>query len=1803
MTVYPSALDDDRTIIRIDDNIAELGTQAINQLRDAVFAIEKELGLDPAGTVGSVAGFLSVAHNPNGTIKASALASVGLVSLPIDDAQVGINAGIKESKLALNHSTTDLYTQLTANSALINSTAAFLQTSNSDLLIHISGGTTLSDGSTAARHVGSQIDLNTVPSDPRDPSFIWSGLKDKDGNDRTATTVGAALDQINTSLITHENATSGAHPATAVTVDTSNFTEIPSTATDVQQALDDIDDADRLNIGDHRAVMHDNGVPRTARSQLIDGPDGYSQPIVPVTPCNAFLVRPPATSPVDNNAYGDDLIVFNPDNTGQVFDTQFTQVKVGDMLRINYGTGVEAIFPVESIRYQPGVSWVIRVNGVNLENTDGYDAYARIDRPLFDDNTSGVFAVAAANHFLPTYPRTILDASIMSSAIVADPRGATALGLGFDPNQLDSSHYLLYLNLYPTGTPSGRVIQMPGIDVTGNQGTTPGQYTIDSVVQATNDSLRAAGYNLRFIAFNHNGEFGIMLVDVVDGASFSIINGIITAGALAPGSFGNNVVADADTLSGYDALGLGRAKAGLASPDISSYSAAEAAANYPTLIIPPLRNRNAVVNGVRRNAFIATYGTQGDGYWLANVTDVLTVGGTTVEVEYTVNEDMCRAELKAGKTILVQPTLAYSDSDNQNQDYGRFVIKEVAFTPACGATPATTTIRVLNGVHWSTNPLAPLPSDNIQVRLYFGEDAVSFNESNVVDAVPSGISYNRFHEIYLDDLGKTFSHERARLPKQVEDGSLPAGTLFTDNTNWTITNVSPKLRGFRDDDGSFRKYIRFYVLNYNTTTGEYDGYIGRRDVASDNILEFGEVVRARKDVPAKFYDATNIDYIELMFSELSSTTTAIMTTNDPRFVDIEMFESLALDDEFFLLASCDLDENTVERMMDRREFGTISEKNFSASAISFIESGDRYLHANGVLRGLGFQGPDPGDPSLMTFNGGVALVNGHISVVNDGNVRIPEIRETGSSTPVSYDWAICVNDKDQFEPILLTSSKQEFFALGSPDYYVTSVTFTELVNSRNDLTPIAVVAVTISSMSVDSVTDIRKFVGAETANLPLTLSQPTSRPNTSGSDEGLVGNFSTFEQLSWWLDRLNGSTGLVKVRGNVTIANPSQFSSDALIFEGDNQGTITFQGLIDFDDSDVTFRNMNVVFEGTTTDWASSGRFSAYNVTFTTDSTINLRQNVTIRDCSFVYDPTSVGSADNDYINSSLGACLRFGTSTIARVTIDRCTFSSTTDNRPPYILVNRASGSSVGNVNNVRVDDCRFTDDSATEDHAAVVLEWVETGSFPAAFTDIWITNNHCAQSQTIVFAPRGDLSGGINRGVTAQNVHISGNRCAIIGYNAAHIDDTFSDRPGLVISGNSVRAILCPVRTDPTNSAVTSKHFEITAVSGMPTNNVYITDNTVSGPITATIGNKRSDRTSIKIMGNTVLYDANYTQVHTDWGWDAAIAAGGIGGLGGAISVISGNTSQTDQDRTSMIISGNRVTSWRTSPTVGIAASASGIISDNEIYGLAADPVNSRGIYCVFAQNSFVNITGNRVSPATFIQSFIEIDEGGTTSLGGVIADNYLERPDPTGSGDYDLAITAPSAWVVERNKNHQQSVNVFLPSCSFALERSGDVDSFLQYGLTREDTGVNPVKSRIQSAASGAVGFWYDEASASVPGVFWAMIRASDVAPVGSKITSIEVEWETNFAGTPLTEADLRWGMYKWTDVGTWTSPDGQEEISTIDVKAGASADGSDTLNLTGTWTATPNNVVLIKASLKDPAGGQVLRILRCTVTYTW
>lgn len=1726
MTVYPYALDDDQSIIRIDDNLSELGGQAINQLREAVFAIQQVLGLSPDGSAGSVSNRFATAHNADGSIKSSALTSVGLVTLPITDNQVASTAGIKETKLALDHTTSDLYTLIIANKALLDSVAAFSAITGSNLLTHIGGGSSLADG-TLARHVASHIDLNAVPSDSRDVSFTWTGLKDKDGNLRSATTVATGLLEINDALTGHENLTEDAHPATAVTVNTDDFTEIPATATTVQKALDAIDNSDRLQIGIHRATMHANGVPRTARTEQLNL-DGYSDNIVSATPAKAFLVNPPATSPVDSNSQGDDLIQFLPtDNSNFKFDEQFSKVNVGDIVTINYGNGLEAQFIVESIRFLPGTEWFVRINGVNLFNTDGYTAYARIDRPAFNTNTRGVLAVAAANNDI--------DTTLLGSVIVGHPRGATALGIDFDPSQLDTAHYKLWLHLYPTGNPVDKIIQLPAIDVTGNAGTTPGQYTLSRIVASTNDSLRAAGYNYRFIAFEHEGNFGIMLADPIGGASFSIVSGVVSAASLTESTYTQNVIGDAT--DGQDALGLGANKAALASPAYNSaFATAEAAANLATLIITPLKNKNYIANGVRKDSFLSTFKANTDGYWPATISARVPVGVTTVEVSYTVDMDLCEAGLKAGKTIVVQPEVDFADSDYLDADYGRFIIKSVSFTAACGAAAATTVITVVNGIHGSGTPTGTTSEAGVPVRLHFGADSVGFNAVNIIDASAPGINYNRFHEIYITEDGHTFSHERARMPKQAATIEL-LGT----SDNWTIRDVSSKLRGFKDDSSTnLNKYVRFFVLNYNDTTGEYDGYIGKRDTSSPFITNFGSVVRARKNVPAKFYDDTNIDFIELeFFDTTSSTGTPILPapTTTARYVDIEVFPSLQEDEELFYIASVEVDNKNIDTVTDRREIGSVSEKNLTTSAIHFIEAGDRYLHGNGVIRGFDYQGVDPNNDNRMQFDGGLALVNGHISTVNAGFVSIPQIIPDGTSVPQTLDWAICVNDKNEFVAIPITTTKEQFFAQepgGSVNYYVPSVTFAELVANRKDLVPIYIANVTINSLTVNSMSDARKYAANETSNIPLTWV-----PSTAIGDGGtqLVGHFKTFDAVKIWINSYGSVNNLVKIRGT--------FDIDTAM--------------------DLTTLSQPVVFEG-----------DRATLNVTSSRCFLVDDNVTFRNIKFNYNPTGISYTAGDVVNAGNG-CIYSSASLVQNIVVENCQFTTSVSGQvPPFINFNTTTA--VSSWTRVRIENNIFSGSSSVSNAAFAITHNSTSGTTPSFASDVTIKNNNGNTTLGIYItsAPTGP-------GINCAGCTIEGNRCGVIGFITSGLDAFFEyAMPGLSIVNNTCQYIA---------------NLDLEGDFTSPPTITYATGNV------SIIGNRCHwvHASSINNAGGTgsrgnVIIQRNHLSTN-----DSTFVTSNYGFNNNYAILVTGSTSNDVE--ASAIISDNIIDKINISGTTyyyerGISTQISAVISNNIIKGLITG-----GTSIGISSNSTlaaVTITGNQIyRGSSTIGSYIAGPGAASNDSGTVVTDNFFDSPTVDGSSTTVIA-TAPPTWIIEKNINQTATFNVRKSGSTVSGTGIGHFALDTTSNFTTDGAlvaGGTTAKSKIFIDASNRYPvFRYSSTDAGTSITFAWYINLDTLLPKDVKIVSVQISvstavlFSTTGTFTPVLQSE--------TDIQA-SSP------ASVDLTASLSGTVTITpgtpTNFRTTGTSSP--ILFMTFVGQDAAATRSANITEVVVTYRW
>lgn len=1737
MTVYPFAIDSDSDIIRVDDNVTEVGGQAINQLRDAVFALEEEIGITPSGSRATLAERIDVSLNQDGSIKSSALTSVGLAALPIDNSDVGTGAGIDEFKLNLDHSTSDLFTLISSNSALLTSLNSFATNTRSDLDTHIGGGAVLADGS-PGRHVASHIDLNDTPSDIRDPVFSWTGLLDKDGNARSATHVASALLEINDDFTSHQNATSGAHVASAVSINVDNFETIPTSIDDVQQFVDYVDDFDAVTVREHRAVQHANAVPTIARSQGLELPDGYGwQNVVPPTTASTFLVRSPNTMPVDDISTGDDVVSFSPDNTGFVFDSQFVRVKVGDIIRINYANGMEAAFPVESIKFVPGSTWAVRLNGVNLADSDV--ALARIDRPNADRDTAGVLAVASAN----ATPTGSFD-SILQSAIVGHPRGATALGLGFDPNQLDATHYKLYLELYPSGNPSEHSIELPAIDVTGDAGASVGSYTLEKVVRATNNNLREIGFNYRFIAFSKDGEFGLMLADPVGNASFAIISGSNSSGTLIEGTFTENVIGDAAG-DGFDALGLGQTHADIASPLFISSFTDSTAALLPTKVIAPRKFRHYMVDGVKKDGFAPTWQANADGYWDGYITARNVIGAFTVETTYAVELDLKAAGLKPGKTIVVQPAVSFSDPLYNDVDYGRFIIKSVSFAGVCPGESALTLITVINGIHALGSGVGASGSPNLDVRLYFGEDSVSFNNQNVIDTTLTSQDYHRLHEIFVSNEGKTFSHERARMPVQSQTGEL------LDTVNWHVEDVSPKLRGYRDDATSFNKFVRFYILSYNSSTGEFDGYIGKRSPTTANISSVGPITTGRKNVPTRFYDETNVDFIELTFTETAAVSpgNSIITTPASRYVDIELFPSLQLDDEMLLLATAEVNwdpqsnQNVVQRVKDRREFGSIDEEDFTDSAIEFISAGDRFLHDNGVLRGLGFDFVNPDDNREIFYKGGTALVNGSIVTVNAISVTIPELIEDGTSPPTTVDWAVCVNESGALEPIIITSSKQQFFAqdnVSSGTYYVPSVTFTELVETRKDLTPIAVVTSNIASVTINDsdVLDVRRFI------------DDGKKRELVYSPSDFAGTFHTADALINWVNRYGSSNPLAcKVRGDFDVDSSIDFTglTNPVILEGDG---------------------------------------ATFNVTV--EQGILINSNISFKNIDFNYDPVFTTSfLANDKINT-FGGCIYHGSgSNVQDVTIENCTFTSTeTRQRPPFVSINMELDDVVERLN---VVNNKFNDANVdpAEDQAAIALVSSNSGagSGPALVINSNLSGNVCNNHQGIyITQERTSGSPGVAiPGVSIVNTNVSSNFCGVVGFIASSQEssyalDTRTDRSqGLKINGNTCHIIGNIANGDASEPGT----FILTSVdTNVPSGNIEISGNTCHWIWLISGQEDSATEYSQTIVSNNRLtaFDLSFfNQYETS-----------ASSISQAIAIIG----STNLEASEAIISNNIINFGLFDSTIylydrGIAVITSANITNNIIRGLETAAIGILADEGGFGPSNLnYVITGNKIYrqdtvTTRDITNYIALSSLSTTS--GIVVGNFFD--DTTVDGGDDEVITgsgtSPSGtrsgeFIVERNKNQTESIAVDGSSGHFTLN-----NIYTDYASTLTSTITN------QNLDTNLIAFTNNDNPSSV--AFRWLVGGVDILPPNVLVTSISI-------------THIRTGGAASTNDLTITidDRDGASETSST-FNPAVSVENTDTFNISGTYRNTFSNRLNVLVQYVSDDDTLTLRDL--SITFRW
>ncbi len=1354
MSNFPNSLDDDTSLTPVFNNITEIGEQAINEIRSAIFAMQENTGLNANGSLDTIAARLNVSIEQDGTIKPSAITALGLVTLPIYNDQIADTAAIHETKLNLYYTTTalkDLIDQLNNSVDVLN---GFVSITGVKVEPHIDG--------TDYNHNLSNINVDFAPTILNQYSALRNNVNSL-----------LLFKDLNDDFVIHQKSDGASgtiapvgygHVSAGIYLDTSNFTFIPQTSSNLQTFANFVDSSSLALLGSRIQTLYSNGIPRSARGNDLVA-DGYGQLVVDATPVTTYLLNNGSSSPVDDIATGDDIVLFKPSSallSNNIFESQFSQVRPGDIIKINYGTVIVSfvIDSVKNIFNGSSSTYAVRLSSKNLFAST--TAVASIYRPLYTEEKYGVLAVSAANPESSNY---------LGSLIVSNPNSASALSIGFDPSQFDQSHYNLYLTLYPSGNPADKVISMPAIDVTGNKGVTPGKYTLESIVSATNDAIRKNGFNFRFTAYSYRGEFGIMLADSYQNAAFSIISGATdSTGSYTSTSnaiFPNNVI---DGYNQIDPLGFGPYKANLASPPYSvNYASVEAAQN-PTRIHIPLRKKFYYANGLEKdklNQTIPVFDNLtlrdefGDGYWLATIVNK-SVQSNRLAVTYKVNLDLSAAKLKKGKTLVVLPNIAISDSAYNTIDHGRFIIDDITFNN-CNTSAAFTNITVYDAVHGvGFSPFATSDIDT-KVRLYFSDDSVDFDIGNVGDEV--GLTpYKRFFEILVngttDQSSETLVHERARFLDNNSD-------IF----NINFYNVSPKLRGYTI---SGKKRIVFRINNFDQTTGIFDGYLSNFN--GSTYSNIGPISIGKKGIPCRFYDESNIDFIELVFNT-DDTVASFSNTN----LTIDLFPTLTLDEELMLIATCQVNDVTkkITYLRDNRQFGNTSEKQLSTSALDYIATPQRILNENAVISGFEFTGnPISGNNSIISFKGGRALVNGKFLDINPSSVRIPILKEVlypaFTAELLTIKWYLCLNDKSEYEFIASTDydvslnatygslDYDRIFYVKNPSnpsgaaYQIRSSYLNKIVKSEKDLLPLYLVTATVSLFNsqyiVNSYTvkDLKRF--AENGHHGM-INALSFGPSAS---------FRSFDSLSNYINELTGNKyytttknnnvgSTVHVKGTVDISGEIfDFPVKTKFISDDAQFTVTT--------SSATIVQ-NSIFDG-------------LNISVDTANGFLLNgSNIEFNNCNidYSYNATGDGLYVDGYLSNPRKGCLFSSVSSpVKNIRIDKCNFTSSIASRFPFISI--LGESSTSYYENLSISENTFTTSDSSEDKRSVISivgRMPNNTTISPTIVNGNINKNICNKSQMIIISGEIDtVTNNIRCLPVTINTSIDGNTCGSICY-----------------------------------------------------------------------------------------------------------------------------------------------------------------------------------------------------------------------------------------------------------------------------------------------------------------------------------------------------------------------------------------------------------------------------------------------------
>jgi hypothetical protein len=1246
MSQFPNSIDDNSTLPIVNNNIAENGSDAINSVRDATIAIETNIGIGAAGNLGSIANRLSGVIDADGhliPVPGMIPADNTVTDAKINSSKISeYNLNLDFSTLTLQSNINALGNQVTSNTYWINSNGAFI-------LAH------LIDTNSSKKHELNHIFLSTsqqssyvtawgTPLTTGTPSLndlltsingYYNHHQKADGSESGLPTIHTISGKVYQS--------SFAHHAAGIYVDSANFHSLNTQNNDLQTIIEELDTIYNTKVIENSFSSGISTKTRQTNFESTNDHYGFNDVSFDSSKSASYVcttnLNPTPT--FDDFTTGDDVIKVTISTSDFSGDSNIGNVKLGDIASISYTTNsvtTRVQYYIIGKRKDPSTrDYYFRLSAKNFAKTQpGTTASVFFSKPLFKFDTSGILNISAVQSS---------DVTIPPSIIVANPTGAFVLGQDFNPYQFDTTHYNLYLALFPYfgNTTTFKIV---AIDVTGNLGQTPGLYTIDSIVSNMNNQFRLGKY--RFVAFKYNGNVGIMLADSYEGASFAIIGGTLnSSGVWSEYGVGNVVsMVQNGSIAPIDPFGFGDRKANIASPELGwTTSDSNIAYQNPLKLFTPHRNQYYHVNGKDLetlssfNSQIPETQTQPPGtnnvyngvghYWESTVLEQFYIASKLHTVYRIYMEDLSQTTLAKGKTIVVLPKVpTYTTTPTYptyDFNYGRFVITDINCNNC--ATPYYYDITVADAkcIYSGDSTSSPSPTyvtlatttDTTLLShplVYFNDDSLGFDHVDVSDLSNNGASES-YYEVYINDNGHTFSKSIARklLGTSRLVNSVQMYT-FAQANGVSIVNVSPKIRGFANRNNA----ITFFIDSFDSTNSTFSAHISLWNGTTQSRK--GEIQFGKVGLITRLYNDTSIDFIDVVIN-----TDLTLSVGLP--LDIQLFESIQFNDELLLLGSFNYDNtiNTITTINNSRSFGLISVEDFNNKTLEYISNYDRLTRTNGIIRGFDLDldiaegQTDSSNPIQFKIKGGTAAINGKIIVVNDQVIKPKDIR-VGSNV-LKY-W-VCVNDKSEIQMIPMYDSQTTTANLYVSNVLTNSFTvFTFSLNDlikRKDVVPLYLYngknGTTINNTGAFTLLDFRKYNdGIE---------------NQSGFKVSSLGygGFRTFESIQNWAQHSTDLVHHIIVNDKVSISNFNlnnylgTNTSAKIIIDGQGNGELdisnfTIIGRLQFQNiklslsyssssyiqGDVNFDNCDITILNTLSLNTASCKFTNCNITVNTTS-------------------------------------------------------------------------------------------------------------------------------------------------------------------------------------------------------------------------------------------------------------------------------------------------------------------------------------------------------------------------------------------------------------------------------------------------------------------------------------------------------------------------------------------------------------------------------------------------------------------------